>query len=164
MTDHRASAPADVTLPVDVPPVDEAGPGPGPPPEDGGGEAALRLDRLTKVYPGAPRPAVDALDLAVPRGELVALVGPSGCGKTTTLKMINRLVEPTSGTVWLDGVDVRSLPVHELRRGIGYVIQQAGLFPHRKVRDNIATVPRMLGWPRRRIDDRVHELAELLDL
>jgi len=164
VTDHRASAPADVTLPVDVPPVDEAGPGPGPPPEDGGGEAALRLDRLTKVYPGAPRPAVDALDLAVPRGELVALVGPSGCGKTTTLKMINRLVEPTSGTVWLDGVDVRSLPVHELRRGIGYVIQQAGLFPHRKVRDNIATVPRMLGWPRRRIDDRVHELAELLDL
>ena len=75
----------------------------------------------------------------------MALVGPSGCGKTTTLKMINRLVEPTGGTVWLEGTDIRTLPVHELRRGIGYVIQQAGLFPHRKVGDNIATVPQLLG-------------------
>ena len=75
----------------------------------------------------------------------MALVGPSGCGKTTTLKMINRLVEPTSGTVWVEGTDIRTLPVHELRRGIGYVIQQAGLFPHRKVRDNIATVPQLAG-------------------
>jgi osmoprotectant transport system ATP-binding protein len=164
VTDRQASAPSDVAVPVGAPPpVAEIGAEPGPP-ADAGREVALRLDRLTKVYPGATRPAVDGLDLTVPRGELVALVGPSGCGKTTTLKMINRLVEPTSGTVWLDGVDVRSLPVHELRRGIGYVIQQAGLFPHRKVRDNIATVPRLLGWPRRRIDDRVHELAELLDL
>jgi osmoprotectant transport system ATP-binding protein len=127
-------------------------------------EAAIRLERLTKRYPGGLRPAVDALDLTVPRGELVALVGPSGCGKTTTLKMINRLVEPTAGTVWVDGTDVRALPAHELRRGIGYVIQQAGLFPHRKVRDNIATVPRLLGWDRDRVNERVDELADLLGL
>jgi len=128
------------------------------------GDVALHLEHLTKTYEGAARPAVGDLDLTIPRGELVALVGPSGCGKTTTLKMINRLVEPTGGTVWLEGTDIRSLPVHELRRGIGYVIQQAGLFPHRKVRDNIATVPQLLGWPKARIRERVDELATLLDL
>jgi osmoprotectant transport system ATP-binding protein len=126
--------------------------------------AAIRLEHLTKSYPGAPRPAVTDLALTIPRGELVALVGPSGCGKTTTLKMINRLVEPTGGTVWIEGTDARTLPVHELRRGIGYVIQQSGLFPHRKVRDNIATVPHLKGWSKDRIADRVAELAELLDL
>jgi osmoprotectant transport system ATP-binding protein len=128
------------------------------------GAGAIRLDHLTKRYPGSTRPAVDALDLDIPAGELIALVGPSGCGKTTTLKMINRLVEPTSGTVWLDGTDIRTMSRHRLRRGIGYVIQQAGLFPHRKVRDNIATVPRLLGWRRERIRERVDELADLLDL
>ena len=128
------------------------------------GEGAIRLERLTKRYPGAARVAVDDLELAIPSGELVALVGPSGCGKTTTLKMINRLVEPTSGTVWLGGTDIRTLPVHTLRRGIGYVIQQAGLFPHRTVRDNIATVPRLTGWRKDRIRARVDELAGLLDL
>jgi osmoprotectant transport system ATP-binding protein len=127
-------------------------------------DIAIRLEDLTKSYPGSARPAVGDLNLTVPRGELVALVGPSGCGKTTTLKMINRLVEPTAGTVWLEGTDIRTLPVHELRRGIGYVIQQAGLFPHRKVRDNIATVPQLLGWPKDRIAARVDELAALLDL
>src|SRR5918994_3572304 len=127
-------------------------------------EAAIRLEALTKTYPGADRPAVDHLDLAIPTGELVALVGPSGCGKTTTLKMINRLIEPTSGTVWLGGTDARTLPAHELRRGIGYVIQQAGLFPHRKVRDNIATVPRLLGWDKHLVNDRVDELADILGL
>jgi osmoprotectant transport system ATP-binding protein len=134
------------------------------PPDDRAGEISIRLEHLTKVYPRAVRPAVDGLDLAIPRGELVALVGPSGCGKTTTLKMINRLIEPTSGTVWLEGTDIRTLPVHELRRGIGYVIQQAGLFPHRSVADNIATVPKLLGWGRDRIGERVAELAELLGL
>ena len=129
-----------------------------------GGEAAIRLEALTKTYDGADRPAVDGLDLTIPTGELVALVGPSGCGKTTTLKMINRLIEPTSGTVWLGGTDARTLPAHELRRGIGYVIQQAGLFPHRKVRDNIATVPRLLGWDKHLVNDRVDELADLLGL
>jgi osmoprotectant transport system ATP-binding protein len=127
-------------------------------------DVAIRLERLTKTYPGASRPAVAGLDLTIPRGELVALVGPSGCGKTTTLKMINRLIEPTGGTVWVGGVDVRTRPTHELRRGIGYVIQQAGLFPHRTVGDNIATVPRLLGWDRDRTKARVDELADLLRL
>jgi osmoprotectant transport system ATP-binding protein len=128
------------------------------------GDVAIRLEHLTKTYPGASRPAVDGLDLTMPRGELVALVGPSGCGKTTTLKMINRLIEPTSGTVWVGGVDIRTQPAHELRRGIGYVIQQAGLFPHRTVGDNIATVPKLLGWDRARTKARVDELADLLRL
>jgi osmoprotectant transport system ATP-binding protein len=135
-----------------------------PPTELSTGAAAIRLERLTKRYPGASAPAVTELDLTIPRGELVALVGPSGCGKTTTLKMINRLVEPTGGTVWLEGTDIRTLPVHELRRGIGYVIQQAGLFPHRKVADNIATVPQLSGWPKDRVRARVTELAELVEL
>jgi len=135
-----------------------------PPTEPGAGAAAIRLERLTKRYPGAATPAVNELDLTIPRGELVALVGPSGCGKTTTLKMINRLVEPTGGTVWLEGTDIRTLPVHELRRGIGYVIQQAGLFPHRKVADNIATVPQLAGWSKDRVRARVTELAELVEL
>jgi osmoprotectant transport system ATP-binding protein len=133
-------------------------------PSGGGSGIAVDLVDLTKVYPGSDRPAVSGLDLTIPRGELVALVGPSGCGKTTILKMINRLVEPTGGTVWVDGIDIRTLPVHELRRGIGYVIQQAGLFPHRKVGDNIATVPQLLGWSKTRIRQRVEELAALVDL
>jgi osmoprotectant transport system ATP-binding protein len=133
-------------------------------PDASAGDVAIRLERLTKTYPGASRPAVDGLDLTIPRGELVALVGPSGCGKTTTLKMINRLIEPTGGTVWVSGVDIRTQPKHELRRGIGYVIQQAGLFPHRTVGDNIATVPKLLGWDRDRIKVRVDELADLLRL
>lgn len=141
---------------------------PSPPAASRGGRppsgVALHLDHLLKTYPGAAVPAVTDLDLTVHPGELVALVGPSGCGKTTTLKMVNRLVEPTGGTVWLDGTDVRTLPPHQLRRGIGYVIQQAGLFPHRTVRDNIATVPQLLRWSRTRIRERVDELAELLDL
>ena len=168
MSEPSASAPTDAPIDEARPRADD-GRAPGPAegdaqPRASGDDVAIRLEDLTKVYPGATRPAVGGLDLAIPRGELVALVGPSGCGKTTTLKMINRLVEPTGGTVWLGGTDIRTLPVHELRRGIGYVIQQAGLFPHRKVRDNIATVPQLLGWSKDRIRARVHELAELLDL
>ena len=125
---------------------------------------AIRLDHVEKRFPGASAPAVGDLSLDIPEGELVALVGPSGCGKTTTLRMINRLEEPTGGRIEVDGRDVRSLPVHELRRGIGYVIQQTGLFPHRTIADNVATVPQLLGWDKARIRQRVAELAELVGL
>jgi osmoprotectant transport system ATP-binding protein len=131
---------------------------------DASDDIAIRLDRLTKRYPGSNRPAVNELSIDIPRGELLALVGPSGCGKTTTLKMINRLIEPSDGTILIDGVDARTMAAHELRRGIGYVIQQTGLFPHRSVAENIATVPKLLSWHKDRIAARVDELAELLGL
>ena len=127
-------------------------------------ECAIRLLNLTKRFDGEQEPAVSALSLDVPRGRTVALIGPSGCGKTTTLRMINRLVEPTSGRIEIDGEDASARPVAELRRGIGYVIQEVGLFPHQTVSQNIATVPRMLRWDRARIDERVAELADLLGL
>jgi osmoprotectant transport system ATP-binding protein len=100
----------------------------------------------------------------VPRGSVVSLIGPSGCGKTTTLRIINRLIEPTSGTIEIDGEDVTKRPVAELRRDIGYVIQQVGLFPHRTVSQNIATVPKTLGWDKARTRDRIHELSVLVGL
>jgi osmoprotectant transport system ATP-binding protein len=124
----------------------------------------IRLDSVTKVFPGAAAPAVDRLSLEVGEGEICVLVGPSGCGKTTTLKMINRLVEPTSGTIEVAGRDIMSETPHELRRRIGYVIQQVGLFPHRTIAQNMATVPRLLGWDRDRIAARVDELIGLVDL
>jgi osmoprotectant transport system ATP-binding protein len=127
-------------------------------------QPAIRLGEVTKSFPGAPRPAVDALSLDVPRGSIVALIGPSGCGKTTTLRMINRLIEPTSGRIEIDGVDVTRSPVVELRRGIGYVIQQVGLFPHRTIAQNIATVPHALGWAKDRLAARIDELVELVGL
>jgi osmoprotectant transport system ATP-binding protein len=129
-----------------------------------GDPVAIRLDHVEKRFPGAASPAVGDLSLEIPAGELVALVGPSGCGKTTTLRMVNRLEEPTAGRIDIGGVDIRSVPVHELRRGIGYVIQQTGLFPHRTVADNIATVPQLLGWERRRVRARVEELVDLVGL
>jgi osmoprotectant transport system ATP-binding protein len=119
---------------------------------------------VSKVLPGPAEPAVTELSLDVPAGELAVLVGPSGCGKTTTLKMINRIVEPTSGTITIDGEDATTRPPHELRRDIGYVIQQIGLFPHRTIEQNIATVPRLLGWDTDRIEARTDELLELTDL
>jgi osmoprotectant transport system ATP-binding protein len=124
----------------------------------------IRLDGVEKRYRGASAPAVQSLDLDIVDGEVVVLVGPSGCGKTTTLKMINRLIEPTGGTITVDGQDVRSMAAHELRRGIGYVIQQTGLFPHRTIAQNIATVPRLLGWDGDRIASRIDELMELMGL
>ena len=124
----------------------------------------ISLEQITKVFPGAGVPAVDRLSLEVAEGEVVVLVGPSGCGKTTTLKMINRLIEPTSGTILVSGRDVESLPAHEVRRHIGYVIQQIGLFPHKTIGDNIATVPKLLGWDKARIRARVEELVALVDL
>ncbi len=127
-------------------------------------EAMIRLEGVTKTYRGAVNPAVDSLSLEIPRGEVVVLVGPSGCGKTTILKMINRLIEPTSGVIELDGQAVTSVEPHVLRRRIGYVIQQIGLFPHRTIADNIAAVPRLLGWDKARIDARVSELMDLVGL
>ncbi|MGI9611251.1 MAG: ABC transporter ATP-binding protein, partial [Acidimicrobiia bacterium] len=124
----------------------------------------IRLEAVTKVFPGSASAAVDGLSLDVERGELVTLVGPSGCGKTTTLKMINRIIEPSSGNISIDGRDALSLPAHELRRSIGYVIQQVGLFPHRTIAQNIGTVPTLLGWDSDRIDSRIRELNELVGL
>jgi osmoprotectant transport system ATP-binding protein len=123
----------------------------------------IRYDEATKRY-GDGLPAVDRLTLEVPAGKTCVLVGPSGGGKTTALKMVNRLVEPTSGRVLIDGRDVASTDPVMLRRGIGYVIQQVGLFPHLDVAANVATVPRLLGWERRRIDARVDELLDLVGL
>jgi osmoprotectant transport system ATP-binding protein len=127
-------------------------------------DIAIRLREITKRFGEAGAPAVDDLSLDVPRGSLVALIGPSGCGKTTTLRIINRLIEPTSGHIEIDGEDVTSRPVAELRRDIGYVIQQVGLFPHRTIAQNIATVPKTLGWDKRRTADRIQELSELVGL
>ena len=104
---------------------------------------------VSKTY-GDGTVGVDRLSLEIATGQITVLLGPSGCGKTTALRMINRLIEPTSGTVELDGRDVATLPLHDLRRGIGYVIQQIGLFPNRTVAENVATVPRLLGWDRAR--------------
>jgi osmoprotectant transport system ATP-binding protein len=118
----------------------------------------IRLEELTKQFPGQREPAVDSLSMDIPEGEIVILVGPSGCGKTTTMKLINRLIEPTSGRIFLDDEDVTRVNPDQLRRRIGYVIQQIGLFPHMTIYDNIATVPRLLGWNSRRISERVDEL------
>jgi osmoprotectant transport system ATP-binding protein len=124
----------------------------------------IRLEGVSKRFPGAERPAVDALDLAVAEGSVCALIGPSGCGKSTTLRMVNRLVEPDSGRVLVAGQDVmRGDPV-ALRRRIGYVLQGVGLFPHRSVADNIGTVPGLLGWKRARIAERVDAMLDLVGL
>ena len=122
----------------------------------------IQLEQLTKRY-GATV-AVDHLDLEVAEGELCVLVGPSGCGKTTTMKMINRLVEPSSGRILLEGRDVTHGDPVELRRRIGYVIQQVGLFPHLTIADNVATVPKLLGWDKRKVRARVIELLDLVGL
>ncbi len=125
--------------------------------------ATVEFRHVTKRYAGGTV-ALDDLTFAVPAGAICALVGPSGGGKTTALKTVNRLIEPTSGAVLLDGRDVMADDPVALRRGIGYVIQQVGLFPHRTIAQNVATVPELLGWPRERISDRVRELLELVGL
>src|SRR5688572_18718315 len=122
------------------------------------------FDHATKRYPGRAAPAVDDLTLSIPAGEICCLVGPSGGGKTTAMKLVNRLVELTSGDVRIDGQSVNSLDEAELRRGIGYVIQQVGLFPHMTIAENIATVPKLLGWSKQEIAVRVDELLDLVDL
>ena len=124
----------------------------------------IRLEGLTKRYPGQSRNAVDGLDLEIYEGEIVVLVGPSGCGKTTTMKMINRIIEPTDGRIIMAGEDVTKANPDELRRKIGYVIQQIGLFPHMTIGENIATVPNLLGWDKSRTAKRVDELLNLVNM
>jgi len=135
-------------------------PGPSPRPS----AATLEFRKATKRYPGQSEPAVEELSLTVPAGEICVLVGPSGCGKTTAMRMVNRMIDITEGDILLDGRSVRERRPAELRRDIGYAIQQIGLFPHLSVADNIATVPRLLGWDRERIRARVDELLELVSL
>jgi len=123
----------------------------------------IRFDGVTKVYPDGTV-AVGGLELEAPTGQITVLVGPSGCGKTTSLRMVNRMIEPTSGRITIDGQDTAAMEPAQLRRGIGYVIQHAGLFPHRTVADNIATVPRLLGWDKRKARERSLELLERVGL
>ncbi len=124
----------------------------------------IELRDLTKAFPGQRSPAVDRLTLTIETGETCVLIGPSGCGKTTTMRMINRLIEPTGGSVVVRGRDVAAMDAVELRRGMGYVIQQTGLFPHMTIAGNIATVPRLLGWEPARISARVDEMLTLVGL
>jgi osmoprotectant transport system ATP-binding protein len=125
---------------------------------------SIQLEELTKRYAGQAEPAVDRVTLDIPAGQLTMLVGPSGCGKTTTMKLVNRLIEPTSGSIRIGGEDVLALDPHEMRRHIGYVVQQIGLFPHMTIAQNIGLVPKLLGWPKRRIADRVDELLHMVGL
>jgi osmoprotectant transport system ATP-binding protein len=134
-------------------------PGQSPP----GAEPMIRLEGVGKTYPDGTV-AVQELDLDVPRGRTVCLVGPSGCGKSTTLKMVNRLIEPTTGRILLDGEDITHGDPVQLRRRIGYVIQQVGLFPHQTIRANVATVPSLLGWDKRKAASRADELLDLVGL
>ena len=127
-------------------------------------EAFIRLENVTKVYPGTDEPAVAELDLEIPKGQILVLVGPSGCGKSTTLRLINRMIEPSGGRIIFDGEDVTTVDADKLRRRIGYVIQQIGLFPHRTIAENIGTVPRLLGWDAARVDARVDELLEMVGM
>src|SRR5689334_7123019 len=128
-----------------------------------GSQPMIRLTGVGKTYDDGTV-AVRELDLDIQRGELVCLVGPSGCGKSTTLKMINRLIEPTTGTIEIDGVDVTRTDPVELRRGIGYVIQQVGLFPHQKIETNVMTVPLLYGESKATARERAHELLDLVGL
>jgi osmoprotectant transport system ATP-binding protein len=123
----------------------------------------IELRSITKRYDNGAA-AVDDLSITIDSGEICILIGPSGCGKTTTLRMINRLIEPTSGSILIDGVEVLAQDPVQLRRGIGFVMQSGGLFPHRRVADNVATVPRLLGWPAAKVAARVEELLELVGL
>ncbi len=125
---------------------------------------SIELEHLTKTYPGVSVPAVNDVSMVIPAGEMVVFVGPSGCGKTTTMKMINRLIEPTSGRILLGGEEVTHGDPVELRRRIGYVIQSVGLFPHMTIAENVAQVPIMLKWSKPRINERVHTLLDLVGL
>jgi osmoprotectant transport system ATP-binding protein len=124
----------------------------------------IEISHLTKRFAGATQPAVDDLSLTIPEGDVCVLIGPSGCGKTTTMRIVNRMIEPDAGAVTVGGRDVMSVDPVELRRSIGYVIQQIGLFPHWSIAENVATVPRLLGWDARRVAARVDELLALVGM
>lgn len=124
----------------------------------------IRMENVTKRYGEGEIASVDNLTMDVLEGSTVALIGPSGCGKTTTMRMINRLIDPTEGKIFVDGKDTTKVDPVELRRHIGYVIQNVGLFPHMTIAENIAAVPRLLGWDQRRIDTRTEELLHLVGL
>ncbi|MEW2517717.1 betaine/proline/choline family ABC transporter ATP-binding protein [Actinacidiphila alni] len=126
--------------------------------------ATIELESLTKRYPGTPEPAVDSVSMEIKAGETVIFVGPSGCGKSTTLKMINRLIEPSSGRIRINDEDVTAIDPVKLRRKVGYAIQSSGLFPHMTVAENIALVPKMVGWSKSRVKDRVEEMLDLVGL
>ena len=126
--------------------------------------ATLEFRNVSKTYAGSASPAIQDLSFEVPAGEVCVLVGPSGCGKTTAMRLVNRMIEMSGGDILLDGESVRTRDPADLRREIGYAIQQIGLFPHQTIADNIATVPRLLGWPRERVRARVDELIELIGL
>lgn len=125
---------------------------------------AIVFDDITKSYPGTGRAAVHNISLEVLEGHLVVLLGPSGCGKTTLLKMVNRLIEPTSGKIYINDTEIHALKTTELRRRIGYVIQQVGLFPHMRIDQNVQVVPKMLGWDKSRMQKRTDELLDLVGL
>jgi osmoprotectant transport system ATP-binding protein len=133
-------------------------------PSDRSTAEPLEFREATKRYPGSAEPAVDRLSLEVPAGEICVLVGPSGCGKTTAMRMVNRMIDITDGDILLGGHSVKQRKPAELRRDIGYVIQNIGLFPHWTIGENIATVPKLAGWDKRRIDARIDELLELIGL
>jgi osmoprotectant transport system ATP-binding protein len=124
----------------------------------------LEFEQVSLQFPVAPEPTVCNCTFAVNSGELVVILGPSGCGKTTLLKLINRLYEATQGQIFLDGINIQDIPVTSLRRQMGYVIQQGGLFPHMTIAQNIAVVPKLLGWPKPEIAARVEELLDLVQL
>lgn len=126
--------------------------------------SAIRFEEVFLKFPGASHPAVNGCTCEIEAGQLIVILGPSGCGKTTLLKMVNRLYEPTSGTIYLNGTDIRQIKATKLRQQIGYVIQQSGLFPHMTVAQNIAVVPKLLGWQRSHYQARIDELLTLVDL
>jgi osmoprotectant transport system ATP-binding protein len=126
--------------------------------------AEIVFDHVTKRYGNSPRPAVDDLSITIPAGEICVLIGPSGGGKSTAMRMVNRLISITEGDITIDGQSIKTLDPVELRRGIGYVIQQIGLFPHMTAEANVATVPKLLGWEKARTRERVRELLDLVGL
>ncbi|HEY9597925.1 MAG TPA: ATP-binding cassette domain-containing protein, partial [Cyanophyceae cyanobacterium] len=126
--------------------------------------STIHFEKVFLKFPGASYPAVKDCNCEIEAGQFVVILGPSGCGKTTLLKMVNRLYEPTSGTIYLDGTDIRTLKATKLRQQIGYVIQQSGLFPHMTVAENIAVVPKLLGWSRTKYQARIDELLTLVEL